>query len=357
MLVLWRRHQAHCTHKDEGREYAKCRCPIWCDWRVGGKRVRKPLHTRDWQSAQIQARKIESEGLDAKTSVTTIDKAIAEFETYLTKQRNVREPTLRKYKTLFKKLREFSKLRGLVFLSQFTPEEASAFRNTWKLGPLSHVKQLERLKAFFQFCLDMEWVKASPAKSFKPPKVDDTEVVPFTEEEVGKIMKAGETYDSVNRARLMALTNLMLSSGLRISDACVISKKTIVKNASGYSLTLRTEKTGQRVTCPLPTDVAKAVLACDPNEHPFWTQQSNPEDCASYWRKLFSGLFKQAGIDGTPHQLRHTFAKRLLIAGAPVGTVAILLGHRKVAITEKHYSRWIVERQAVVDAAVRATWK
>ena len=62
-------------------------------------------------------------------------------------------------------------------------------------------------------------------------------------------------------------------------------------------------------------------------------------------------------MPGHPHQFRHTFAKRLLIAGVPVGTVAILLGHRKVAITEKHYSRWITERQAIVDAAVRGSWK
>ncbi len=60
---------------------------------------------------------------------------------------------------------------------------------------------------------------------------------------------------------------------------------------------------------------------------------------------------------GHPQQFRHTFVKRLLIAGVPVGTVAILLGHGKVAITEKHYSRWITERQAVVDAAVRGSWK
>ena len=50
------------------------------------------------------------------------------------------------------------------------------------------------------------------------------------------------------------------------------------------------------------------------------------------------------------------FAKRLLIAGVPVGYVATLLGHSKVATTERSYSKWIVERQSVVDSVVRATW-
>jgi hypothetical protein len=38
------------------------------------------------------------------------------------------------------------------------------------------------------------------------------------------------------------------------------------------------------------------------------------------------------------------------------GFVASLLGHSKVGITEKFYSKWISERQAVVDSAVRSAW-
>jgi integrase len=93
------------------------------------------------------------------------------------------------------------------------------------------------------------------------------------------------------------------------------------------------------------------------DDFPFWTRKSDAEHCAVNWRKSFSKVFKLAKLDGHPHQFRHTFAKRLLIAGVPVGTVAVLLGHSKVAITEKHYSQWILERQAVVDSAVRSSWK
>ena len=203
----------------------------------------------------------------------------------------------------------------------------------------------------------MEWIKSSPVKSFKPPKVTEQEIVPFTEDEVKKVLKACDNFEGTNQKSLKALTHLMLASGLRIGDAVMFSKKSITKDRKGYSLALRTEKTGATVTCPLPNDVAKDVLAIGNGDYPFWTGKSNAEDCAAHWRKSFSKLFKQAGVPGHPHQFRHTFAKRLLIAGVPVGTVAILLGHRKVAITEKHYSRWITERQAVVDAAVRGSWK
>jgi integrase len=89
---------------------------------------------------------------------------------------------------------------------------------------------------------------------------------------------------------------------------------------------------------------------------PFSSGETSMEHAAKNWRKIFSRVFKAAGVKGHPHQFRHTFAKRLLIAGVPVGYVATLLGHSKVAITERSYSKWIAERQSVVDTAVRATW-
>jgi integrase len=75
---------------------------------------------------------------------------------------------------------------------------------------------------------------------------------------------------------------------------------------------------------------------------------------------VLAKLFKLAEVDGTPHQFRHTFAKRLLMSNVPIGVVAQVLGHKKVAIPEAHYSRWIPERQQRVDHAVKTAfgfWK
>jgi hypothetical protein len=65
MLVVHRRHEDSCPHQHKGREFRKCTCPLWIDWRVGRKRIQKSLGTRDWGVAQIQARTIEVDGLKA----------------------------------------------------------------------------------------------------------------------------------------------------------------------------------------------------------------------------------------------------------------------------------------------------
>jgi integrase/recombinase XerD len=233
--------------------------------------------------------------------------------------------------------------------------EAREFRNSWTIGPRTAGKHLERLKRFFNFCIENEWLEVNPARPLKTPKVSDTDVVPFTEDEVKKILAACAKYDGPNRERLKVLANLMLAIGLRIGDAVTIRKDRVMKTPDGYSIVLRTAKTGTHVSCPVPDKFAKSLLGLA-DDTPFWTQRSSMEKCASNWRKIFSRVFTAAGVGGHPHQFRHTFAKRLLVKGVPVGFVASLLGHGKVAITEKFYSKWISERQAVVDTAVRGAW-
>lgn len=170
-----------------------------------------------------------------------------------------------------------------MFLSQITPDDLREFRNTWKMSSRTTGKHIERLKTFFRFALDFEWIKSNPAKPLAPPKVEDSEGVPFSEEEVEKILSACDEYDG-NGKRLKALTLLMLSSGLRIGDASTISREKIIKDGSGWKVELRTPKTGTNVYCPIPADSAEAVASL-PGKFPFWSGESNAEDCAAVHRK------------------------------------------------------------------------
>jgi integrase len=47
----------------------------------------------------------------------------------------------------------------------------------------------------------------------------------------------------------------------------------------------------------------------------------------------------------------------MLVAGTPLETVSRLLRHKSVAVTEKHYSAWVPERQAKLELAVKAAWQ
>ena len=64
-----------------------------------------------------------------------------------------------------------------------------------------------------------------------------------------------------------------------------------------------------------------------------------------------------AGLpDAHPHMLRDTFAVEMLLAGVPLDQVSILLGHRSVKITEKHYAPWVRARQEQLEQSVQRSW-
>jgi len=361
MLNLYRRHLKRCSN--DSRDSLRCQCPIWLDWVAitrGGKRLRiqKSLSIRDWQAAQLRARDMEAEGPDSFLSgdknALTVEKAVEDFKADA--QNNVQPSTMKQYKILLARLTQFCQQRSLIFLRQLDVVQVRDFRNSWTTySPRTAGKHIERLKRFFSWCVENGWLQTSPAKPLKAPKVGDTDVVPFTEEEVGKILAACGKYDGDNRPRLVILTELMLATGLAIGDATTLPKSKIVKNGTGYNVELRRAKTGSPVACPIPSALAKKFLELE-GETPFWTGKSDLHHLTSNWRKIFTRVFTTAKIEnGKPHRFRHTFAKRLLAKGVQIGFVAAALGDSE-EIVRKHYSKWIPERQAALEKAIRSTW-
>lgn len=338
--------RSFCSGEADSRDSLKCQCPIWIDWTAS----RSVFETGKLPSGEQGTWK--PMGSPAISAPKTVKEATDAFEKDAA-SRNLKDSTLRKYRWLFRSLEAFCKDRGLIFLNQLNEEQSRHFRNGWTLAPRTAGKHLERLKSFFRFCHDNKYIKESPAAKLKPPKVNDAPVIPFTEDQVKKILAACDTYDGSGK-RLKALTELMLATGLPIGDACTISRDKIARNNDGFSVELYTAKTGEKVYCPIQDEVGELVISI-PGANPFWTGESNAEDCAATWRKAYSRLFTLAGVDGHCHQFRHTYATRLLQAGVPLDTISIMLARLSVKITQKHCAAWTKERRAKIEAAIRKT--
>ena len=351
VLAVYKRHIPPCIQKS--RSYRRCNCPCWIEGTVEGKYYRKSLKTRSWERATKLARDIE----EGKTQVT-IEEATASFLRDA-EARGLRPPSVYKYRLLLKQLKAFAENEGIRFLSECDIETLRRFRESWVNKNYSARKKLEALRTFFRFAHTSGWLARNPALLIKPPKVDDPPTLPFTREELKRVVSACDRYpheghpNKLYGLRLKALVLLLRYSGLRITDAVTLSKHQIEDGI----LTLRTEKTGTDVRVPLPPVALAALDAIQTSNHYFWSGRGKKKSCVSDYQRAFKKLYKLAEVrNGHAHRWRDSFAVELLLAGAPLEQVSVLLGHQSVKVTQKHYSPWIRARQEQLETTVRKTF-
>ena len=107
-------------------------------------------------------------------------------------------------------------------------------------APLSASKKLERLRSILKFALRRKWITDNPASELDSPRIRPTPTLPYTQEEIDRILKAAS-----GDLRVHAFILTMLHSGLRISDIATLA----VESLKGTRLRLYQQKTGEYFTC------------------------------------------------------------------------------------------------------------
>lgn len=371
MLSVYVRHSNDCLKRDD-LTWRRCRCPKWINGTLNGKFIRKSAKTRSWEKAEEARRTWEKDGAPTQPSAIALEQAI---EDYLAdaKARELREATLYKLRGIFRKqLMTWATKKGLRFLSEINVALLREFRTTWTDAPLAKKKKQERIIGFFWFCVRAGWLSTNPTQGFGRIAVDQAPTDYFTRGEFEKVVDATHLYrenrweqGESNGTRLRTLTLLMRWSGLRIRDAVTLERSRL----EGDNLLLYQAKTRTPVYVPLPPEVAESLRTVPPGNRPnpryfFWSGNGLPKSAVADWQRSYRRLFELAELkrpDGTlkrcfPHMFRDTFAVEMLLAGVPLEQVSILLGHKSVKITEKHYAPWVKARQEQLELSVRKAW-
>lgn len=331
--------------------YRRCKCPVWVFGSVDGKRVRKALDTSSWERGEEWLR--EHDPLEVPIKMTLPDAG----ERFLAdmKSRSLSAETIKKYERLFESLKvKF----GEVVVSQISADDLAKFREGWNAKPITARKMLERLRSFFNFCMERGWIKKNPAKSLKPPKDVQVAVKPYEKGELERIAWAIDLfpdkgiYGEQNKKRLRAFVAVLRWTGLRIRDVVQLRRSQV----DGKFITLRTHKNQKPVKLLMHSEVKEALESnANFGDYFFWSGAGNPKSCVGDWQRSLRRLSVVAGVHIHAHRWRHTFATDLLSKGVPVSEVAAILGNSP-AIVEKHYMQWIQGRQDAIDVAIKKTW-
>lgn len=186
----------------------------------------------------------------------------------------------------------------------------------------------------------------------------------LTPEQFASVLKGCAEFAKMpeyNKQRLRALILTMRYTGLRISDAVVLSADKIIAGV----LRLTTKKASTPVQIPLHPDLVAALGALTPYEGGFyfWNRRTGGAKASTpqgNFSVQIAKVFRSCGIDSdvhhVSHMLRNTVAVHLLESGVPLETVSLMLGHQSVTTTERYYADFSKGYMDRAEATVRKVW-
>lgn len=262
-------------------------------------------------------------------------------------------------------------------LDAFTPSWADGWRTMRLKAGISRAtinRDLVALKAAIAKAVEWEVIPHHPLARFKPLSGGDTPVTRYlsTEEEAGlraaleqreSLLRQGR--ESGNRWRQVRDYPVMESLVDYLKPMVLISLNTGIRQGELFSmtwadlnletamLTVRSEnaKSGKTRYLPLNAE-ALAVIR-------HWRQHTSGDGLVfpsatggrrDNVQKAWTTVLKAAGIETFRwHDLRHTFASRLVTAGVDLNTVRELLGHDDMQMTLRYSHLAPGQRRAAVD--------
>lgn len=409
MLALFVRHTKTCLGDpakgkpgllDKGlsaealRTWRKCGCPKWYTGTYEGRwHPRTSLGTTDWAEAErrltaIQTGKPMVQEQAAPSGGVLVKAALeAWLEELALPDANIAKSTLLKRQRFAQHLAEFCQSQGVLTIQQFTAPVINRWRASWQkeehnngtgLKPSTARLRLARLSLIFKFARRMGWLSQNPMEMVKqagPSRGPSNRTMPLDEEGdknyralLKKIPEYLERHKNVScilgskPASLVAITEVMYETGLRVSDAIQLKVDEIEVDQEGWGTLTMPQQKGLRhnaqVTIAIPPDLTKRLLALPKISGPyvFYDGRSDLRDfCIGNVYRYLRAAGEAAGIVGMrPHRLRDSFAVNRLNEGMLLQDVSKLLGHASVTMTERYYSPWVKSRRDALVARRKA---
>jgi len=148
-------------------------------------------------------------------------------------------------------------------------------------------------------------------------------------------------WHEIGCARDRAWFALMVRGGLRVGEVVTLKVSDVLNQPEGERpARIRVEGKGCKERMVWLSADAYAVLAewlaerGESHSAHLFLNEHGQALSANGIEWLLHRYGRQAGIDLTPHQLRHTFARQLTEAGMPISSLGKLLGHSQISTTQ-----------------------
>lgn len=266
---------------------------------------------------------------------------INRFLSYLTVERGLSRNTTESYRLDLNGFLEFLNRRN---------KEAAAFKRDDIIDYISERRDkgvaassicrlLSTLKSFTRFLIIEKVIFEDPTETIRTPERWQRLPRATSFSEISELLQV--KHNNTSSLRDTAMLELMYSSGLRVSE--LISLKINDVNYEAGFLRVMGKGSKERVVPMNERAKAKMLRYMLESRHKmlkkkqspyiFLTNRGAPMTRQRFWQAL-KKLAGQAGINISPHIIRHSFATHLLEGGADLRSVQKMLGHSDISTTQ-----------------------
>lgn len=202
-------------------------------------------------------------------------------------------------------------------------------------------RKVSVLRSYYKFLLRTETISISPLKLHRPLKVSKKVNVPFSPQEVDRLLDNdwfAQNYEGILQKTIIGL---LYYTGIRRQE--LIDLKTNAVDFETESIKVLGKRNKERII-PLLPDAVKYLREYLSYKKELVAPDTTFFFCLSSGVKLKEGFVYQTvnhyfskvstKVKKSPHMLRHSFATHLLNNGAELNAVKELLGHESVAATQ-----------------------
>ncbi len=261
---------------------------------------------------------------------------ITDFITYLQKEKNYSQHTIRAYRKDMEAFFDFLKDSGISEVDGNVVSYYIAFLLKHGLDTATVARKLSSLKSFFKVLKKKGLVSENPADIIKTPKKKKHLPGFLTYEQIEDSLKIEDPRDG-------AIMELLYSCGLRASELTGLNKDDVDFDKEEVRVM---GKGGKERILPLGRKAKESINRYlnsrkqSPSGHSteiplFLNYRGGRLTTRSLQRIVRKHLLKIARASGTnPHILRHSFATHLLERGADLRAVQELLGHASLSTVQ-----------------------
>ncbi|MDH8702061.1 integrase/recombinase XerC [Dysgonomonadaceae bacterium PH5-43] len=209
-------------------------------------------------------------------------------------------------------------------------------------SPSSVNRKLSSVKSYFRFLCKKEYIRTSPVKDIKGPKMNRTLPYFVNDKEMDSLFDELELDETFEGVRDKTILEVFYCTGIRCAELVGLKNEDV---DFGSSLIKVTGKRNKQRLIPFSESLKKVMCAYLDKR----AEELQAENAVSFFvRKngkalsnsivynivttrlsVISNLSKRS-----PHVLRHTFATSMLNNGADLNAVKELLGHASLSSTE-----------------------